>query len=442
MIGTFRSFSLDKAIGLSIGFLIGVIPVAEYNVPVLITLMSIVLGIKHVDRQAIKAAFPIILYCVSMIGFMAYHPGWLGYDHTLATILATIALAAVPMVAMFKIYVGSVERIETAALVGLLTIFTIMAYQYLILNGCRVKAFSVNPLGPPITFLPFAMYVISVRAFTKRFNYLDGLVLFSLFIALGAFAGARSSFYSVTLLSTILATFLFFNMKIRQGLFVFACLGLGIWGAFSIDKCGDFNRMSNHFQMLKIYMPVVKMAPEMAAEEKTSQMASQIPTPTETSSTKQQSTNTQPNVTFEKTPEVSKFIDRVDEAQTVEHSSGARSQKWRNAIDHLLQRNQLGEILFGSGRLVESSLSMQYPDVHNQYLSWLVSTGVIGFLVAFLMFTPALRQLFINPAVFIFLSACAIGYITDSSMYRKDTTAQFLIMLLFVQSLLGQRRRS
>ena len=442
MIGTFRSFSFDKAIGLSIGFLVGVMPVAEYNVPVLIVLMSVVFGIKHVDRQAVKAAFPIILYCVSMVGFMTYHPGWLESDQTLAKILATIALAAVPMVAMFKIYVGSVERIETAALVGLLTIFTIMAYQYLILNGCRVKAFSVNPLGPPITFLPFAMYVISVRAFARRFNLLDGLVLVSLFTALGAFAGARASFYSVTLLSIILATFLFFNMKIRQGLFVFACLGLGIWGAFSIDKCGDFKRMSNHFQMLKIYMPVVKTAPEMAAEEKTSQVANQIPTPRATSSTKQQSTNTQPNVTFEKTPEVSKFIVRVDEAQTVEHSSGARSQKWRNAIDHLLQRNQLGEILFGSGRLVESSLSMQYPDVHNQYLSWLVSTGVIGFLVAFLMFTPALRQLFINPTVFIFLSACAIGYITDSSMYRKDTTAQFLIMLLFVQSLLGQRRRS
>ena len=442
MIGTFRSFSLDKAIGLSIGFLIGVIPVAEYNVPVLLTLMSIVFGIKHVDRQAIKAAFPIILYCVSMIGFMAYHPGWLEYDHTLATILATIALAAVPMVAMFKIYVGSVERIETAALVGLLTIFTIMAYQYLILNGCRVKAFSVNPLGPPITFLPFAMYVISVRAFAKRFNYLDGLVLVSLFIALGALAGARASFYSVTLLSIILATFLFFNMKIRQGLFVFACLGLGIWGAFSIDKCGDFKRMSNHFQMLKIYMPVVKTAPEMTAEEKTSQVANQIPTSMATNSIEQMSADTQPNISPIKTPEVSNFLDRVNKAQAVESSSGQRSKMWRNALEHLSEQSRIEQILFGSGRLVEGQLSFQHPDVHNQYLSWLVSTGILGFLVAFLMFTPALRQLFINPAIFIFLSACAIGYLTDSSMFRKDTTAQFLIMLLFVQSFLGQKRRS
>lgn len=442
MTGTFNSYNVNKAIGLSIGFLIGVMPVAEYNVPVLIILMSVVFGIKHVDRQAAKAAFPIISYCVSMIGFMIYHPGWLEYDHTLATILATIAIAAVPMVAMFKLYVGSMERIETAALVGVLTICVIMAYQYLILNDCRVKAFSVNPLGPPITFLPFGIYIISVRAFARRINYLDGLVLVSLFIALGAFAGARASFYSVTLLSVILATLLLISLKIRQGLFVCACLGFGIWGAFSIDKCGDFKRMSNHFQMLKIYMPVVKTAPEMAAEEKTSQVANQIPTPRAPSSTKQQSTNTQPNVTLEKTPEVTNFVHMINKAQAVESSSGQRSQMWRNAIEHLSHRNSADQILFGSGRLVEGQLSLEHPDVHNQYLSWLVSTGVIGFLVAFLMFTPALQQLFSNPAVFIFLSACAIGYLTDSSMFRKDTTAQFLIMLLFVQSLLGKRRRN
>ena len=103
MIGTFRSFSVDKAIGLSIGFLVGVIPVAEYNVPVLITLMSVVFGIKHVDRQAVKAAFPVILYCASMIGFMIYHPGGWEYDDKLVKVMATIAIAAVPMVAMFKI---------------------------------------------------------------------------------------------------------------------------------------------------------------------------------------------------------------------------------------------------------------------------------------------------------------------------------------------------
>ena len=82
MTGTFRSYNVDKAIGLSIGFMIGVIPVAQCNVPVLIILMSVVFGIKHVDRHAVKAAIPIILYCVSMIGFMIYHRGWLEYDHT------------------------------------------------------------------------------------------------------------------------------------------------------------------------------------------------------------------------------------------------------------------------------------------------------------------------------------------------------------------------
>lgn len=50
MYATHQSSGLEKVIGLSIGFLIGVIPVAEYNAPVLIILMSVVFGIKHVDR--------------------------------------------------------------------------------------------------------------------------------------------------------------------------------------------------------------------------------------------------------------------------------------------------------------------------------------------------------------------------------------------------------
>ena len=132
MIGTFRSFSFDKAIGLSIGFLVGVIPVAEYNVPVLITLMSVVFGIKHVDRQAITAAFPVILYCASMIGFMIYHPGGWEYDDKLVKVMATIAIAAVPMAAMFRTYVGSLERVEVSILLGIVTICIVFAYQYFI----------------------------------------------------------------------------------------------------------------------------------------------------------------------------------------------------------------------------------------------------------------------------------------------------------------------
>ena len=442
MIGTFRSFSLDKPLGLSIGFLVGVMPVAEYNVPVLIVLMSVVFGIKHVDRQAVKAAFPIILYCVSMIGFMTYHPDWLESDQTLAKILATIALAAVPMVAMFKIYVGSVERIDTAALVGVLTICIVMAYQYIVLDYCRVKAFSVNPLGPPITFLPFGMYIISVRAFALRFNYLDGLVLVLLFITLGTFAGARASFYSVILLSAILTTFLIASSKIRTGLFICACAVLGILGAYSLDKekCSNFDRISKHFQMLKIFVstePAMPTTPEVQLPRNAEILSNQ-----NSPSADPISEGAQLDIISERPPEGASLINKLKTAQAIEHNTGVRSQKWLNAITHLLQRDQLSEILFGSGRLIERSLSMKYPDVHNQYLSWLVSTGVIGFLIAFWMFTPALRQISVNPAVFIFLSACAIGYVTDSSMYRKDTTAQFLIMLLFVQSLLGQRRRS
>ena len=175
MIGASQSFSLEKAIGLSIGFLVGVIPVAEYNVPVLITLMSVVFGIKHVDRQAITAAFPVILYCASMIGFMIYHPGGWEYDDKLVKVMATIAIAAVPMAAMFRTYVGSLERVEVSILLGIMTICVVFAYQYFIEGGCRVSAFSVGALGPPVTVLPLSMYLVTKRCLENRFSVLTVL---------------------------------------------------------------------------------------------------------------------------------------------------------------------------------------------------------------------------------------------------------------------------
>ena len=441
MIGASRSFSLDKAIGLSIGFLIGVIPLAEYNVPVLIILMSVVFGIKHVDRQAVKAAFPIILYCVSMIGFMIYHPGWLEYDHTLATILATIALAAVPMVAMFKTYVGSLERCETAALVGLLTIFTIMAYQYFVLDGCRVKAFSVNPLGPPITFLPFGIYIISLRAFAQRFNYIDSLVLTALVITLSIFSGARAAFYSLVILSTFLTFSLLLKHKIKQGLMILTCLAVGIMGAKWLDKCHSFSRMSTHLKMINIIIPEKKviLGPSKAFEENTDSETTKL-TGAQIKDSYKIAQADQSEMVLTNTQNTNPG--KLDLLERVEpDSSGYRVLLWRKAAAHILSFDNPSQIFLGAGRLFESSLSIPHPDVHNQYLSWITSTGAIGLLVAVLMFSPAIWQFFVNPAVFIFLTACAFGFVTDSPMFRKDTTAQFLIMLLFVQSLLGQKRR-
>ena len=265
MIGTFRSFSFDKAIGLSIGFLVGVMPVAEYNVPVLIILMSVVFGIKHVDRQAITAAFPVILYCASMIGFMIYHPGGWEYDDKLVKVMATIAIAAVPMVAMFRTYVGSLERVEVSILLGIITICVVFAYQYFIEGRCRVSAFSVGPLGPPITLLPLSMYLVTKRCLENRFSVLDGLVICLLFISLGAFLGARMHFYSLTLLYSVLVVILTVKNKLRLSVTISLCAVVGIYGAYNFDKCGDFKRMENHLKIFNILFPQPSQAVESQA---------------------------------------------------------------------------------------------------------------------------------------------------------------------------------
>ena len=446
MIGTFRSFSLDKAVGLSIGFLIGVIPVAEYNIPVLITLMSVVFGIKHVDRRAVKAAFPVILYCATMIGFMIYHPGGWQYDDKLVKVMATIAIAAVPMVAMFRTYVGSLERVEVSILLGIITICIVFAYQYFIEGRCRVSAFSVGPLGPPITLLPLSIYLITKRSLANRFSVLDGLVICLLFISLGAFLGARMHFYSLTLLCIILVVILTVKNKFHLSVTISLCAVVGIYGAYNFDKCGDFKRMENHLKIFKILFPQPSQAVERQAHTAGVQIANNL-------ITVQGITTDAMPASYAFTPSVVDVVttrnksayqkvkqdnlqNRLAQAEQVERSSELRMQIWRRSLTYIFDLETPKRFLFGSGRITERNLSLPQPHAHNQFLSWLISTGLVGFAIAIIMFAPFIFRLFTDFPVFMFMSACFLCFITDSPLWIRDTTSQFLIMLLFVLTLI------
>ena len=189
-----------------------------------------------------------------MIGFMIYHPGGWEYDDKLVNVMATISIAAFPMVAMLRTYVGSLERVEVSILLGVVTICFVFAYQYFIEGGCRVSAFSVCPLGPSITLLPLSVYLITERCFENRFSVLDGFVLCLLFISLSAFLGARMHFYSMTLLCANLIVVLTLKHKLRFAVTISLFTVVGIYGAYNFDKCGDFKRMENHLKIFNILL--------------------------------------------------------------------------------------------------------------------------------------------------------------------------------------------
>ena len=446
MTGTFHRYNVDKAIGLSIGFLIGVIPVAEYNIPVLIILLSVIFGIKHIDRQSAKAALPIILYCASMIGFMIYHPGGWEYDDKLVKVMATIAIAAVPMAAMFRTYVGSLERVEVSILLGIMTICVVFAYQYFIEGRCRVSAFSVGPLGPPITLLPLSMYLITKRCLENRFSVLDGFVLCLLFISLSAFLGARMHFYSLTLLCVILIVLLTLKQKLRFAVTISLCAVVGISVGYTVDECEQFNRMENHLKIINILLPRPSQAEEGQAHTGGVQIANNLITVQSitTDATLASYTYT-PSVVVVPTTRNKSTIqqvkqdnlqNRLAQAEQVESSSAIRVQIWRRSLTHIFELETFKHFLFGSGRITERNLSSPQPHAHNQFLSWFISTGLVGFTVALIMFAPLIFRLFTDFPVFIFMSACFLCFITDSPLWIRDTTSQFLIMLLFILTLL------
>ena len=446
MTGISHRYNVDKAIGLTIGFLIGVIPVAEYNIPVLIVLLSVIFGIKHIDRQSAKAAFPIILYCASMIGFMIYHPGGWEYDDKLVKVMATIAIAAVPMAAMFRTYVGSLERVEVSILLGIMTICVVFAYQYFIEGGCRVSAFSVGPLGPPITLLPLSMYLVTKRCLENRFSVLDGLVIFLLLISLGAFLGARMHFYSMTLLCIILVVILTVKNKLRLALTIALCAVVGISVGYTVDKCEQFTRMENHFKIFKILLPQPRQVLENHAHTGGVQIANNL-------ITVQGVTTDATPASYRFTPSVVDVLtkrnkssiqqvkqdnlqNRLAQAEQVEGSSALRIQMWKRSLTYIFELETSKRFLFGSGRITERDLSHPQPHAHNQFLSWFISTGLVGFIFALIMFAPLIVRQFTDFPVFMFMSACFLCFITDSPLWIRDTTSQFLIMLLFVLTLL------
>ena len=195
-----------------------------------------------------------------------------------------------------------------------------------------MSAFSVGPLGPPITLLPLSMYLITKRSLANRFSVLDGLVICLLFISLGAFLGARMHFYSLTLLSIILTCHSSVNTNCAF-CSISLCAVVGIWVGYNFDKCGDFKRMENHFQIFKFYYR--GQAKQWKQAQSCMQIANLIPTPTACRLTQCQphTCTLQVSLKLEKTPTNQLFIDRVKTAQDCSSGkSGKQSKMWRMQI--------------------------------------------------------------------------------------------------------------
>jgi hypothetical protein len=247
-------------------------------------------------------------------------------------------------------------------------------------------------------------------------------------------------------LCIILVVILTVKHKLRLAITISLCAVVGIYGAYNFDKCGDFKRMENHFKIFNILLPRPSQAVESQAHAVGVKIANNLITMQDITSDSMPAsyTLTPSMVEVTKTSSKSKILqtkqdnmqNRLFQAEQVETSSGVRMQIWRRSLTHIFELETFKRFLFGSGRIAERDLSNPQPHAHNQFLSWMISAGFVGFTVALIMFTPVIFRLFTDFPVFIFMSACFLCFITDSPLWVRDTTSQFLIMLLFVLTLL------
>ena len=217
---------------------------------------------------------------------------------------------------------------------------------------------------------------------------------------------------------------------------------MGIYGAYNFDKCGDFKRIENHFKIFKKLLPHPNLAVERQAYTVSVQIANNLNTIQDITTDAMSASHTfTPNVidslTNRSTSKIQKvkqydMRNKLAEAKLVDKSSTRRMQVWRRSLTHIFELKTFKHFVFGSGRITEHNLSYPLRHAHNQFLSWVISTGLVGFAIALIMFAPLIFRLFTDFPVFIFMSACFLCFITDSPLWIRDTTSQFLIMLLFV----------
>ena len=96
--------------------------------------------------------------------------------------------------------------------------------------------------------------------------------------------------------------------------------------------------------------------------------------------------------------------------------------------------------VYGNGALAEGEIvnkgateNFSYTHTHNQYLSWLIASGVLGLCSGLLLAGQLWRHIFSDLPTFIFLMLLGLPFLTNSPMYNAPITAQVLFLMLTMQ---------
>lgn len=424
-----------------LGFLLGIMPVLKYGVPLILIPISFFYVFKKPKISLAKPGFMAMQYCFFQIFIIIWHSysldGFGGVsDINLLTSYFFLSLLVVPF-CFLPIF--EFDRIHGGIYLGLLGAVFVLALDYFFngnLGNYRASGFSSNALVPPFAILAIFGYFFSRRLVEGRSGRIDLLILVFIIVAVSAFGGNRMPLYIAVSMSFIAILYTIFICNSLKTLAILGALSVGVFLSILIDG------IDGHVLWLRIQ----KQADIVLSKVDLLGDVGTIMTETVIQIEDVASSSSYSNK-LERPDDVVVGVSSIDfdvnpKGEMTEDSSLQRMVMWTNSILYLKEFNS--EWILGVGREKEIEIANEftntaYSHVHNQYLSWAIEGGLIGLLSAVLLFGSLLLKVFKSLPVFMFLFPVAASFLTNSLMLSGEASSQIILIIILVQILESRR---
>lgn len=423
-----------------LGFLLGVMPVLKYGVPLILLPLSTVWMVKNSATPIVKLGFFGIQYCLFQVFLIVWHSYTAGDTFNLSeqNLLITYVATALLVVPFANLVYSKFDQLNVGIHVGIWGSISVFAVEYFYYGHCRAEGFSSNPLIPPFVLVPLFGYFTGKRLIDGRAGILDFLTSICLVVAVSAFGGNRMAFYILILSYFLAIIYKVYARDLFKSILIFCSLLIGVVLSIFIDSysgCNFWDRIQNQTAIISsdvnILADVAKTIPDEGV--KPAEIPLVNPQGSSVPLTEIEGAIVPPSLPTE-----------IVEMPETEHSTLQRLVMWTNSVEHL--KDFRFEWILGVGRAGEKQIANEftntsYSHVHNQYLSWILEGGIIGVLSAFLLFGALPFVAFRSFPVFIFMFAIASGFLTNSLMLSGEASSQLVLIVVLVQVLEWRRMR-
>ena len=426
-----------------LGFLLGVMPVLKYGIPLILLPISILWMIKNSDGPFMRIGFFGIQYCVFQVFLIIWHSHAAGETlnlsekNLLITYVAT-ALLVVPFAGLISAKFTQVNFGIYVGIWGSISILGIDYFYYHAFESCRAVGFSANPLIPPFILVPLFGYFSAKRLIDGRAGIVDFLTSICLVVAVSAFGGNRMAFYILILSHLLAILYTIYARDVFKSILIFCALSIGVVLSIFIDSysgCNFWDRIQNQTAIVSSDVNILDDVAKTMPGEGGKPAEIPLINPQGSSETL---TEDEGAVMPPPLPTV------IVEMPQTEHSTLQRLVMWTNSVEHL--KDFRFEWILGVGRAGEKQIANEftntsYSHVHNQYLSWILGGGITGIVSAFILFGALPFVAFRSFPVFIFMFAIASGFLTNSLMLSGEASSQLVLIVMLVQVLEWRRMR-